>query len=156
MKILVGKTYFWERNENWWKMKSYLATFTVSRTFYMWFYLFIKLSCLGYWGIWTFRKKQAINCCCCFLTVPHVSRILVPQLGMNLCLIQWTLTVLTTESAGKSPFLKIIIILNFLRKDEGKILNIEKTKPKSFFFAVYRPARGIYTLISAVNTLWAS
>ena len=64
--------------------------------------------------------------------MPHVSRILVPQLGMNLCLIQWTLTVLTTESAGKSPFLKIIIILNFLRKDEGKILNIEKQNQNPF------------------------
>lgn len=64
--------------------------------------------------------------------MPHVSRILVPQLGMNLCLIQWTLRVLTTESAGKSPFLKIIIILKFLRKDEGKILNIEKQNQNPF------------------------
>lgn len=131
MKILGGKTYFWEGNENWWKMKNYLAAFTI-RIFYVWFDLFIKLSCLGYWGIWTFRKKQAINCCCCFLTVPHVSRTLVPQPGMNLCPLSMDAQSLTTESAGKSPFLKIIITLNFLRQDEGKFLNIEKQNQNPF------------------------
>ena len=39
---------------------------------------------------------------------------------------------LTTESAGKSPFLKIIITLNFLRQDEGKFLNIEKQNQNPF------------------------
>lgn len=142
MKILVGITYFWEGNENWWKMKNYLAAFIISRIFYVWFDLFIKLSCLGYWGIWTFRKKQAINCCC-FLTVPHVSRTLVPQPGMNLCPLSMDAQSFNHWISRKVPPFKNNNNFKFFEARWRKIFKYWNKKTKSFFLTLYSPARGI-------------